>query len=112
MQVSVVIVSIGLTSCITRWLTLEPEHYCKTSPAGESWAPDRAYKATVLQKNCNLYESVFYSVRVDGFSTPERTAWFTTTELEVDDDHTQPPELVWGTPRQLEIAVTTTALSG
>jgi hypothetical protein len=39
---------------------------------------------------------------------------FTTRELEADvwPDQPQPPELVWSTPRQLDITVATTTLGG
>ncbi len=113
--VGALIVVAGLTAYVTHWVTLGPEQYCKTSSTAESWAPDRAYKATVFKKDCNLGESIFYSVRVDAFSPPERGAWFTTRELEpgvVWPDQPQPPDLTWSTPRQLEITMTTTTLGG
>jgi hypothetical protein len=104
---------VGLTAYFTHWITLGPEQYCKTSSLAEKWAPDHAYKATVFKKDCNLGESVFYSVRVDAFSPPERMAWFTTRELEADVlEPPRPPDLSWSNPRQLEITMTTTTLGG
>jgi hypothetical protein len=113
-KVGAVITVVGVTAYVTHWVTLGPEQYCKTSSTAESWAPDRAYRATVLKKDCNLGESIFYSVRVDAFSPPERSAWFTTRELEADvwPDQPRPPELTWTTPRQLEITMVTMTLGG
>src|ERR1700746_3846190 len=78
------VVVAGLTAYWPHWIPLGPERYCKTSSTAESWAPDRAYKATVFKKDCNLGESIFYSVRVDAFSPPERHSFFTTRQLEAD----------------------------
>jgi hypothetical protein len=113
-KVGALIVVVGLTAYVTHWITAGPEQYCKTYATAESWAPDRAYKATVFKKDCNLGESIFYSVRVDAFSPPERMAWFTTRELEADvrPDQPRPPELTWSTARQLEITTVTTTLGG
>jgi hypothetical protein len=114
-KISAVIFALGVTAYITayisHWLMLGPEAYCKTSSIAESWAPDHAYKATVLKKDCNLSESVFYSIRVDSFSPPERIAWFTVRELE-NDTRPEPPNLTWSTARQLKIMSTTKTLSG
>jgi hypothetical protein len=113
-RVGALIAVVGVTAYVAHWITAGPEQYCKTTSTAESWAPDRAYKATVFRKNCNLGESIFYSVRVDAFSPPERAAWFTTRQLEADvwPDRPRPPGLTWSTPRQLEIAVTTRTLGG
>jgi hypothetical protein len=113
-KLSALVAVVGLTAYITHWITLGPEQYCRTTSTSESWSPDRAYKATVLKKDCNLGESTFYSVRVDAFSLPERMAWFTTRELEADvwPEAPLPPDLGWSTPRQLEITMTTTTLGG
>ena len=113
-KVGALIAVVGLTAYGTHWITLGPEQYCKTSSTAESWAPDRAYKATMFKKNCNLGESIFYSVRVDAFSPPERTSWFTNRELEADvwPEEPRPPGLIWTTPRQLEITMVTTTLGG
>jgi len=113
-KVGAIIAVVGLTAYATHWITLGPEKYCKTSSTAESWAPDRAYKATVFKKDCNLGESIFYSVRVDAFSPPERTPWFTNRELEADvwPEEPRPPNLIWTTPRQLEITMATKRLDG
>jgi hypothetical protein len=103
----------GLTAYVTHWITLGPEKYCGTSSTAETWGPDRAYKATVFKKDCNLGETIFYSVRVDAFSPPERFAWFTIRELEADlQGQPRPPELIWSTPRQLEITMATRTVDG
>jgi hypothetical protein len=104
-------IALVLTAYVTHWITLGPQPDCKTSSTAESWAPDGAYKATVFKKNCNMDESIFYSVRVDAFSPPERYSFFATRQLE-GPDHPPPPELTWSTPRQLEITMTTARLSG
>jgi hypothetical protein len=106
-------IALVLTAYVTHWITLEPRPDCKTSPTAESWAPDRAYKATVFKKDCNMSESIFYSVRVDAFSPPERHSFFTTRELEAAVwSEPLPPELTWSTPRQLEITMATARLGG
>ncbi len=68
--VGTLIAAVGVTAYVTHWITAGPEQYCKTTSTAESWAPDRAYKATVFKKDCNSGESIFYSVRVDAFSPP------------------------------------------
>jgi hypothetical protein len=110
-KIGAVIAVINLAAYVSHWATLGPEANCKTSSMAESWAPDHGYKATVLEKDCNLGESILYSVRLDAFSPPERTAWFTTRELETDD-RAQPPELDWSSARQLEITMATRTLGG
>lgn len=113
-KISAVILALGVTAYISHRMTLGPEAYCETSSIAESWAPDRAYKATVFKKDCNLGESIFYSIRVDAFSPPERMAWFTVRELE-NDAWPAPPELpkvTWSAARQLEIVSGTKTLGG
>jgi len=110
-KVSAVIFALGATAYISHWMTLSPEAYCKTSSIAESWAPDHAYKATVLKKDCNLSESLFYSIRIDAFSPPGRMPWFTLLELE-NDTRPEPPKVTWGAARQLEIVSATETLSG
>jgi hypothetical protein len=104
--------TVVLTQRITIWLTAGPEQYCKTAATEESWAPDRTYKATVLKKDCNMGESISYSVRLDALSTPERREWFTVRQLETDAPYPSSPTLSWITPQQLEITMATGTLDG
>ena len=55
--------ALGIVAYVSHWMTLGSAAYCKTSSIAESWTADRAYKATVLMKDCNLSESISYSVR-------------------------------------------------
>jgi hypothetical protein len=86
------------TAYISHWMTLAPEAKCKTSTVAENWTPDHAYKATVLEKDCNLSETISYSIRVDAFSPPERVAWFTLRELE-NDARPEAPQVTWTAAR-------------
>ncbi|HWE76716.1 MAG TPA: hypothetical protein VG328_26355 [Stellaceae bacterium] len=112
---AIVLAAIGVTAYVTSAFMRSPDYYCTTKPITELWTSDRAYKATLFEKNCNSGESLFYSVRVDAFSPPLRRGWFNNTEIEYDaryDVADSPPALRWATPRQLEIKMKTYTLSG
>jgi hypothetical protein len=89
-----------------------PESNCKTTPISEYFAPDRAYKATVLEKNCNRGETFFYTVRIDAYSPQLSKAWFNRAELESGLDGQNPPVVHWAEPRRVEVLVKTHALAG
>ena len=90
-----------------------PEPDCTTSVLSEAWSSDHAYKAAVLEKVCNLRESVFYSVRVDAPATPLSRGWFVPGfELENDTYPKAVPLVRWAKPRELEIEVPTRTLAG
>jgi len=89
-----------------------PESNCVTTPVSEYLAPDRAYKATVLEKDCNMRETFFYSVRIDAYSPPLSTAAFFRFELESDTVEQNPPVVHWAEPRRLEVLVKTHTLAG
>jgi hypothetical protein len=90
-----------------------PESNCNTTPISEYFAPDRAYKATMLEKDCNREETFFYSVRIDAYSPPLSTAAFWPGfELESDTIEQNPPVVRWAAPRRLEILVKTHAIAG
>src|SRR5262249_31665445 len=101
---------LGFLWGITHWRTLGFEWYCKTTSTTESWPPDRAYKATVLEKDCHQGERIFYSVRVHALLPPAPPRQLTTT-LELDGGEWPgaigPPDLSWSNPGQLEITMTT-----
>ena len=90
------------------------ETNCKTVTVATSWSPDRVYEASLLEKNCNMGESLFYSLRMDALPQPGRRGWLVTGyELENDLDHpASPPAMKWATPRRLEIDVVTRTLAG
>src|SRR5713226_1222384 len=86
------------------WGLLPSSLTCVTASQAEIWAPDRAYKATLSKKDCDMSESIFYSVRIDAVSPPVgRPKWFTVRELDTDERPEHPPQLTWAAPRQLEI---------
>jgi hypothetical protein len=108
-----VVIAVWLIVRVTSYIARLPESNCVTTPASEYFAPDRAYKATVLEKNCNKGETFFYSVRIDGYPPPLSTAWFIPGfELESDQGGQNRPEVHWAAPRRLEVLVKTHALAG
>jgi hypothetical protein len=91
-----------------------PESNCSSKPVAELGNEDRAFKATLIEKNCNAGETLFYSVRIDAHSPPLRNGWFI-PGYELEGDETWPrqiPTLRWVTPRQLEILVKTEMVGG
>jgi hypothetical protein len=110
-KIGALVFALGIVAYVSHRITLGPEAYCKTSSIAESWPADRAYKATVLMRDCNLNESISYSVRVDAFSPPPRLGWFAVLELE-SDTRPEPPKVKWSTARQLNIVSETRALGG
>jgi hypothetical protein len=102
-----------VTIYITSFIARLPESTCKTTSESVHWTQDRAYKATLLKKSCNLGETLFYSIRIDAYSPPLKRAWFVPAyELENDDYPDRPPALQWTSPRRLEVAVSTRTTSG
>jgi hypothetical protein len=91
-----------------------PESNCASKSIGTFWNADRAFKATLLEKNCNAGETLFYSVRIDAYSPPLHGSWFLPGyQLEGDQDWPRSvPAVRWTTPRQLEVEVNTDALVG
>jgi hypothetical protein len=89
-----------------------PESNCVSTPLGEYWAPDRGYKATVLEKDCNLGETFFYSIRIDANSPPPSKRWFVLPQLESDTLERNPPVVHWAEPHRLEVLVKTHTLAG
>jgi hypothetical protein len=91
-----------------------PESNCSSKPIGTFWNADRAFKATLLEKNCNAGETLFYSVRIDAYSPPLHGSWFVPGyQLEGDNDWPRTiPAVRWSTPRQLDVEVNTDSLAG
>ncbi len=95
------------------WGLLPSGPSCVTSSQAEIWTPDRAYKATLSKKDCNMSESIFYSVRVDAVSPRAgRPKWFTIRNIDTDEYPENPPQLAWAAARQLEITMPTRTLRG
>jgi hypothetical protein len=103
----------AVTIYCTAYVARRPESNCEQEAVSEQWSADRAYKATVNRKSCNLGETLIYSARIDAYSTPVSQGWFV-PDYELDDDEypTTPPIIQWVSPRQLEIAVNTRTLTG
>jgi hypothetical protein len=104
--------AIALLVYLTSYIARLPESNCTTSPASEIWSPDRAYKATLLVKDCNLSETIFYSIRVDAYSPPLSTGFFTHEVIEDDERPSEPPTVRWDTPRKLAVEMKTRTLHG
>jgi hypothetical protein len=102
------VLGFALTIYLTSYISKLPESNCTTSPAVDLWSADHAYKATLLKKDCNLSETIFYSVRID---KPE--AWFLKIEIEQDPYPAQAtePAMKWDL-HKLEIDVPAEKISG
>jgi hypothetical protein len=105
------LIAVGLY--VTVFVARLPESNCKRTTVSELWAPDRAYKATLLKKSCNSGESLSYSIRIDAYAPPLPRAWFVPgVELEDDSYPTGDPAFQWAGPRRLEVVVSTRVLTG
>lgn len=82
---------------------------CVTTSEAEFWSPDRIYKAALSKKDCNLGESIVYSVRVDHLTHRQ---WFAVWDVETDERPERPPKVIWTADRALEITMPTRTLSG
>jgi hypothetical protein len=103
---------IAIAVCVTSHVARLPESNCSTSPVFDLPSEDQAYSATVLVKDCNVGETIFYSVRIDARSPPLRLGWFTIYEIEDDERPDGPPELRWEALRTLVIEMPTRTLAG
>jgi hypothetical protein len=102
------VLAFALTIYLTSYISRLPESNCSTEPVSSSWSSDHVYKATLLRKNCNSSETVFYSVRID---KPE--AWFFKQDIERDPwpAHTSEPIMKWDS-HKLEIGIPAQTLTG
>jgi hypothetical protein len=102
-----------ITIYVTEYVARLPESNCTSSPISSLWSSDHTYKATLLKKDCNLGETIFYSVRLDKPSTRTDREWFFVEEIEADPypAETPPPEMKWDLHR-LEIDTAAEMLSG
>ena len=100
--------AVALAIYLTSYFSRLPDSNCTTSPVSSSWSSDRAYKATLLRKDCNLGETVFYSVRID-----KAGAWFLRVEIEEDPNPAQSsePTMRWDS-HKLEVDIPAEAFSG
>jgi hypothetical protein len=98
----------ALAIYLTSYVSRLPESNCTTGPVSSSWSSDHVYKATLLKKDCNLYETTFYSVRID-----KPDAWFLRIEVEEDPYPAQASEPVvkWDL-HKLEIDIPARTLFG
>jgi len=98
----------ALTIYLTSYISRLPESNCTTAPVSSSWSHDRAYEATLLRKDCNLGETVFYSVRID-----RAGAWFLRLEIEQSPfpDQAVEPAMKWDA-HKLEIDIPAETFSG
>lgn len=104
---------LGIFTYAVSYIARLPESNCRTQAISAHWSPDRAYKATLMEKNCNLGETIFYSVRIDANSPPLKSGWFVPGyELEDDEYPTVRPTLSWAAERRLEIRAKTRTIHG
>jgi hypothetical protein len=98
----------ALTVYLTSYISRLPEANCTTGPVSSLWSGDHLYKATLLKKDCNLYETTFYSVRID-----KPDAWFLRVEIEEDPYPAQAsePAMKWDL-HKLEIDIPAEHFSG
>jgi hypothetical protein len=54
----------AITIYLTSYISRLPESNCTTSPFTVAWSDDLIYEAIMLKKDCNLGESIFYSVKI------------------------------------------------
>jgi hypothetical protein len=103
-----VVFAFALTIYLTSYISRLPEANCTTDPVSSSWSSDRVYKATLLKKDCNLFETTFYSVRID-----KPDVWFLKIELEEDPypAKASEPVMKWDS-HKLEIDIPAQTLSG
>jgi hypothetical protein len=98
----------ALAIYLTSYFSRLPESNCTIGPVSSSWSRDSAYKATLLRKDCNLGETVFYLVRID-----KPGAWFLRVEIEEDQNpaHSSEPTMRWDS-HKLEVDIPAEAFSG
>ena len=110
----ILILAVALLAAAYRALVAGPG--CSTVQESELWSADRAYKATLLKKQCSAAfagEAFFWKVRVD---KPEPTAsggWFLVWEIENDKAFDpDPPAMRWDGARVLKVDVSTDRVRG
>ncbi len=107
-----VVCAVVLGGYVISFVSRLPESNCSTKQVSEVPSPDHAYKATLQLKNCNMGESLFYSVEIEARSPPAKFAWRNRYELEDDEYPGHAPTVTWATNRRLEIVLKTLTLSG
>jgi len=98
----------ALTIYATYYVATIRERICTTASVTSLWSGDRAYEATLLKKDCNHEETIFYSVRID-----KPHEWFMIQDVEEDGYPTPAvqPHLKWSAHR-LQIDIPARSLRG
>jgi len=95
------------------WFALNREGGCTSSIIKQEFSVDKMYKATLLKKDCNIGESITYSIRFDSVGSSVEGGWFIPCfELENDEYPESIPEMRWTDQHRLEVRVRTRTLSG
>jgi hypothetical protein len=96
-KVGVVAVAFLVTIYATSYFSRLPESNCTTSEVLSISSADHLFKATLLLKECNIAETVFYSVRVEKAGGATDRGWFLIAEIEQDPYPARPsePRLRW-----------------
>ncbi len=104
---------LALAIYLTSYIARLPESNCTTSSVSDLWSSDHTYQATLLKKDCNLSETIFYSVRIDKLASPSSRGWFFKQEIEQDPYPAQAlePAMKWDSHR-LQIDVPAETMSG
>ena len=105
-KLAALVFTFALTIYLTFYISRLPESNCTTAPVSSSWSDDRAYHPS--EEDCNLGETVFYSVRVN-----KPGVWFLGVEVEQSPfpDQAIEPAMKWDA-HKLEIDIPATTLSG
>jgi hypothetical protein len=104
------VVAFVLTIYITSYISRLPESNCVTGPISAIWSSDHLYKATLLKKDCDDGETVFFSVRIDKPNTPTG-GWFFVQLVEEDPESFTPPIIKWAS-HKLEIEIPAEMMTG
>jgi hypothetical protein len=103
-------VAFVLTIYITSYISRLPESACFTRPISAVWSSDHLYEATLLRKDCDDGETVFFSVRIDKPNTPTG-GWFFVQQVEEDPASFTPPVIKWAS-HNLEIEIVAETMTG
>lgn len=110
---AVAILFLAVTIYLTSYIARLPESNCSTAQLQDFWSADRRYRSVLMKKECNLGETIFYSVRLETSGKPRLEGWYVVLNIEgeggIDEDE---PSVEWISPNTLEIKSTTGTLKG
>jgi hypothetical protein len=112
-KASLLVGAFAMTIYVTSYVSRLPESNCDTAPVTHIWSSDHKYEATLLRKDCNRGETLFYSVRIDKPDPNPLGGWFLIEDIQTDPypNISALPVMKW-TAHRLEIEIAAHALSG